>query len=506
MVAAAPVTSVGAIRLSETEDKFVTLLDEFSRGYNPPIECRIAGGWVRDKILNLPSHDLDVALSTTSGYAFAEAFVAFLHARDVTTGSVGRVAANPEQSKHLETGTTRVLGLECDFVGLRSETYTDSRIPDQVNLGTPLEDAERRDLTVNSLFFNVHSREVEDWTRHGLADLEKRIARTPLPPRQTFLDDPLRVLRCVRFASRFGLAIEPDVSAAIRELDIKAALKTKVSKERVGIETTKMLEKQPLRAMELIDELGLHSSIFIVPDQDVQPPHDRGEALKATQILAAVLGREGRWKASETLWLAAAACPFRGAVATEKKKESPAAAVVVSEGLKLSNELKLGVQNLLEAAKLLDPKTEGRARIGTMLQLPAVKPWESSVVWAVVDRILPTWTGSWGSEQEAILAEWVAFYDKIVALGLPESIKQPPLVNGKEVQKMLDLPPGQLIQVILKAINWWQLDHPEKTKEDAAAWVAEQWAGEARAKWEADIPPLIPKAKKKGAAKQQKRP
>lgn len=50
----------------------------------------------------------------------------------MTTGSVGRVAANPDQSKHLETGTTRILGLECDFVGLRSETYTDSRIPDQV--------------------------------------------------------------------------------------------------------------------------------------------------------------------------------------------------------------------------------------------------------------------------------------------------------------------------------------------------------------------------------------
>lgn len=84
------------------------------------------------QLLDLPSHDLDVALSNPSGFAFAEAFVAFLHTRGVETGNVGKVAANPEQSKHLETGTTRVMGLECDFVGLRSETYTDSRIPDQV--------------------------------------------------------------------------------------------------------------------------------------------------------------------------------------------------------------------------------------------------------------------------------------------------------------------------------------------------------------------------------------
>ena len=82
--------------------------------------------------MSLPSHDLDVALSTTSGYAFAVDFAEFLHAQGVPTGSVGRVAANPDQSKHLETGTTTIMGLGCDFVGLRSETYTDSRIPDQV--------------------------------------------------------------------------------------------------------------------------------------------------------------------------------------------------------------------------------------------------------------------------------------------------------------------------------------------------------------------------------------
>lgn len=128
------------------------------------------------------------------------------------------------------------------------------------------------------------------------------------------------------------------MSAAIRAPDIRAALKTKVSKERVGTETTRMLEKAPLRAMELIDELGLHSSIFIVPDQDVQPPHDRGEGLKATQILAAVLEREGRWAGSEALWLAAAVCPFRGAIAVEKKKDVPAAAAVVAEGLKVSEQ------------------------------------------------------------------------------------------------------------------------------------------------------------------------
>ena len=93
------------------------------------------------QLLSLPSSDLDVALSIPSGHSFAVAFVDHLKAQGVTTGSVGRVAINPEQSKHLETGTTRILGLECDFVGLRSETYADTRIPQVVSRALYLTDS-----------------------------------------------------------------------------------------------------------------------------------------------------------------------------------------------------------------------------------------------------------------------------------------------------------------------------------------------------------------------------
>lgn len=143
------------------------------------------------------------------------------------------------------------MGLECDFVGLRSETYTDSRIPDAVvscavplnlssifinhwrladysadqrqKLGTPEEDALRRDLTINALFYNVATESVEDYTQRGLADLQARIARTPLAPRQTFLDDPLRVLRTIRFAGRFGLKVEEGVAEAARDTEIQVS-------------------------------------------------------------------------------------------------------------------------------------------------------------------------------------------------------------------------------------------------------------------------------------------
>lgn len=228
---------VASIALNPSETRFVSLLDSFASRQTPPVTCRIAGGWVRDKVsdslfslsgadeqlLGLPSEDLDIALTTASGHTFAVGFVDYLKTCDVPTTSVGKVAANPDQSKHLETGTTRIMGFECDFVGLRSETYTDSRIPSDTRLGTPLEDATRRDLTINSLFYNVHSRQVEDHTGQGITDLVKKIARTPLAPVQTFHDDPLRVLRCIRFASRFDLEIAPEVCEAIKDQSIQVS-------------------------------------------------------------------------------------------------------------------------------------------------------------------------------------------------------------------------------------------------------------------------------------------
>nr|XP_031862773.1 uncharacterized protein CI109_001785 [Kwoniella shandongensis]KAA5529845.1 hypothetical protein CI109_001785 [Kwoniella shandongensis] len=442
-----------SISLTNVESTFVTLLDDFARRLEPPVECRIAGGWVRDKLLSLPSHDLDIALSIPSGHTFAVDFVEYLKTKDVATGSVGKVAANPEQSKHLETGTTRIMGLECDFVGLRSETYADSRIP-QVRPGTPLEDASRRDLTINALFYNVHTKEVEDYTQRGLSDLENGIACTPLPPRQTFQDDPLRIIRCVRFASRFGLSITDEVVQAIKEDDVKLGITTKVSKERIGIEVTKMLRPDPLRAMALIDSLALHSAIFHC---EVDPP--RHEAIASARILSEV---SKRFISDDALWLATAATPFRDIKVKRKGKDTPAVSVVISEGLKH----------------------------------PSVRPWERSLTWAVVMDILPFWNGEWSDQAEAVVNRYQAFKDRAIALGLPQAIDQPLLLNGTEMQSLLSIKPSPLLNTIRQAINVWQLDHPEGTKEECEGWLKNQWEGEGRAEWETVSLPMRAKVEK----------
>ncbi|WWC90000.1 uncharacterized protein L201_004930 [Kwoniella dendrophila CBS 6074] len=467
--------------LSEVETNFVNLLDDFATKLTPPVECRIAGGWVRDRLLSLPSHDLDIALSIPSGHTFAVGFVNYLKTKDIATGSVGKVAANPDQSKHLETGTTRIMGLECDFVGLRSETYADSRIP-QVKPGTPLEDALRRDLTINALFYNVHSRQVEDFTKHGLSDLENKIARTPLPPKQTFQDDPLRILRCIRFASRFNLAVENDVMEAIKEEDVKAAIATKVSKERIGIEVTKMLQHDPYRAMSLINELGLHPHVFAC---DVNPP--RETAIASAQIL---LNLSKRFFVDEMLWLATAATPFNNLTVKRKGKDVRAASVIMSESLKVSTEIKNGITNLFEAVKIVNPDSTVRSEIGTWMQNIAVKPWQRSLTWSAVMAILPRWNGQWNDNAEHIAIQYEQFRERIEALRLPEAIDKSLLLNGTELQQLLSISPSPLLTTIRSGLNVWQLDNPQGTREQCEIWLKQMWEGEGRIEWEKNSQPM----------------
>lgn len=249
-------TAVRQIMLTPRESQLQSLLLDVARYIDESkvikerLELRFAGGWVRDKLLDIPSHDIDTAISGMTGYNFSMKMKEYLKSPENVSrhnlepkdvGQLHKIAANPEKSKHLETVTTKILGFEVDFVNLRKETYSSESRNPQMEFGTAEEDALRRDATINSLFYNLQTDEIEDFTG-GLADLESKTIRTPLNPFQTFLDDPLRVLRLIRFASRLNFTIDASSEACMSEKSIKAALRTKISRERVGIEVEKMLK------------------------------------------------------------------------------------------------------------------------------------------------------------------------------------------------------------------------------------------------------------------------
>jgi tRNA nucleotidyltransferase (CCA-adding enzyme) len=215
---------------------------------NTELELRFTGGWVRDKLLGIQSHDIDIAISTMTGLQFGEALQEYLGKPENLEKYGGSdevklhiIEANPEKSKHLQTITTKIFGLDVDLVNLRKETYTEESRTPQMEFGTAEEDALRRDATINALFYNLNHSTVEDLTGKGLSDLKQKLIRTPLEPYQTLKDDPLRVLRLIRFASRLGYYIDAETQEAMRNDDIKDALRLKISKERVGTELEKML-------------------------------------------------------------------------------------------------------------------------------------------------------------------------------------------------------------------------------------------------------------------------
>ena len=247
------------------------------------LELRVAGGWVRDKLLGLHSHDVDIAVDKMSGVEFCQIVLQYLeHLQESGQGveinaehhyKMSVINANPEQSKHLETATMKILGIDIDFVNLRAEELylPHSRIPHQTTkFGTPLEDALRRDLTINALFYNLTTKEIEDCTNRGLEDLlVKKLVVTPLDPHSTFHDDPLRVLRAVKFAVRFGFDIAFELREAALSPAVHQSLLLKVSRERVGKELSAMLigkNADPVKALTLLSELGLAQPVFGLPE------------------------------------------------------------------------------------------------------------------------------------------------------------------------------------------------------------------------------------------------
>lgn len=205
---------------------------------------------MRDKLLGIESHDIDTAINCMTGEEFVDRLREYadipanktLH--NLQPDDVGRlhtVPRNPEKSKHLATSTIKLCSLDVDFVNLRKETYTeDSRNP-AVEFGTAEEDALRRDATVNALFYNLNTGEVEDFTG-GIEDMRDKLIRTPMEPLQTFMDDPLRVLRLVRFASRLCFRIDEAAERVMADERVLGNLKIKISRERIGVELEKMLK------------------------------------------------------------------------------------------------------------------------------------------------------------------------------------------------------------------------------------------------------------------------
>lgn len=209
------------------------------------LECYVIGGYVRDLLLHRPSKDIDVVV-VGSGIDLAR-----------------KVAEQLGRGTHLSVfrnfGTAQVKNrsLEVEFVGARRESYSrDSRKP-VVEDGSLQDDQNRRDFTINALALSLNAHNYGDLLDPfgGLQDLSIRIIRTPLDPDVTFSDDPLRMMRAIRFATQLGFFIEQQTFDAIRRNADRIQI---ISKERILDELNKiMMADKPSVGFLLLEESGL---------------------------------------------------------------------------------------------------------------------------------------------------------------------------------------------------------------------------------------------------------
>jgi poly(A) polymerase len=214
------------------------------------MEVCVVGGYVRDLFLKRKSKDID--------------FVAVGSGIDVAEKVAIVLKGNPKVTVYATYGTAQVRwhDLELEFVGARKESYTpESRNP-KVESGSLADDLSRRDFTINAMALSLNKDKFGELIDpyNGIVDLHNKTLRTPLDPDITFSDDPLRMMRAVRFATQLDFLIYPETFEAIRRNAHRISI---ITKERINDELSKIIRSpRPSIGFKLLNEVGLLPLIF----------------------------------------------------------------------------------------------------------------------------------------------------------------------------------------------------------------------------------------------------
>lgn len=269
-------------------DNIFTVISETAD--NLGLECYTVGGFVRDIFLNRPSKDIDIVV-VGSGIEMAQALGKRLGKR-----------AHVSIFKNFGTAQVKFDSIEIEFVGARKESYQrDSRKP-IVEDGTLEDDQNRRDFTINALAVCLNKERFGELVDpfNGMKHLSERLIKTPLDPDITFSDDPLRMMRGIRFATQLNFHIEEETFESIKRNKERIEI---ISKERIAEELNKILASpRPSIGFVLLDECGLLELIFpeLLALQGVESRNGRAHKDNFYHTLEVV---DNICKQTDNLWL-----------------------------------------------------------------------------------------------------------------------------------------------------------------------------------------------------------
>jgi poly(A) polymerase len=413
-----------------------------------------AGGCVRDRLLGREPQDFDVATDAPA------TDVQQLFPRTVPVGAQFGVVLVLMDGEPVEVATFRA-----------DSIYVDGRHPASVRFSSPVDDAQRRDFTINGMFLDPVTDAVIDYVG-GQDDLRAGVIRAIGNPQARISEDRLRMLRAVRFAARLRFEIEPATFAAIQAA---AASITDISWERIGEEVVRILtdsqDGSARRGFELLDKSGL--LVPILPEIDAlkdveQSPdyHPEGDVFVHTLGLLERLDQP-----TETLALGALLHDIakpRCAQQTEKRitfyghcEQGAEMAVEVCRRLRRSRETWERVAYLVrEHLRLINAP---EMRLSTLKRFLAADGIEELLALARLDAL--------ASNKD--LTYYNFCKQKLAELG-SEAIKPAPLVRGHDLLDM-GFVPGPQFSRILSAVNEAQLDGRLATRDQALSWIREQF-------------------------------
>lgn len=510
----------GLLDLTPQEEELIQLICEVRNKYSPRTTIRIAGGWVRDKLIygkETPSRDVDLVLSDTSGKEFAEKVRKYLEETKHDYGEDNDDAKDAiriqqqkssnskgDQTNHLQNESLLISGFDVDFCQMRYEKYKDkdSRIPTKIGVASAAEDAWRRDLTINALYYNINTNQVEDWTERGITDLLSQTIDTPKKPLPTLLEDPTRILRAIRFAAQLSFDMSPALIRAARDDRVRYALQYKVSRDSIGKAIDEMLgtrARDPCRGIQLLVATELVDVVFPLGEQadavDSMTIYKAGlQYLSRTQSLVTRVFLQSpdlEWDISKRrlLWYAAFFKPVyemstRSSGKTKRSKRQASAFYQLLDALKRPKADVQSIESILKGVKPLQNMIDENGYVmqsainsGACLtdESPRNSEWKelSELRWILYSAFNPIGT-MWkealilalASSQKGMFEcakqynELVSFIENNLQLGdiLNDKDKPRPLMNGSQIQEALQ---GQIdgkgFRHVVQAIEEWQI-------------------------------------------------
>ncbi|MGC8652665.1 MAG: CCA tRNA nucleotidyltransferase [Candidatus Kryptoniota bacterium] len=434
------------------------------------IEAYVVGGYVRDLVMGLATKDIDIVI-VGEPVDFARSVAKELKASNLVI------------FRRFRTAQMQIENTKIEIVGARKESYVpESRKPVVIG-GSLEEDLSRRDFTMNAMAISLNFRglggrefgELVD-PYGGLDAIERKIIDTPLDPAQTFSEDPLRVLRAVRFAGRFGFSLAPRVREAISS--VKSRL-TVVSRERITDELLKILSSDhPSAGLKLLYDLGLIDYVFpdlsqMVGVEQRQDHHHKDvflHTLKVVDNLAAV---------TDNVWLR-----FAGLVHDIAKPETKR--FVEGVGWTFHGHDEIGARKLKKIFQQLRlpmeklPYVEKLVRLHLRPMALAVEGVTDSAVRRLLfeagedfEDLMKLCRADITSKNKDLIREYTQNYDLVARRAKEVEEKdrirnwRPP-VNGDEIMKLFGLQPGIEVGLLKKAVESAILDGIIQNDHDAA--------------------------------------